>query len=417
MKIAVIGAGIVGITTAYELANDGHEVSVFEQNTMAAEEASFANAGLIAPSQLIPLSSPAWPSTSMMQILRRQSRLDIRGMPTIRDLKWRWKWNRSLKNDDFLANFASTQNLITYSQARIHEISAGASLEYERSDGQLVLIHSEADRKSIQPLLTHLKETGVAAKDLSAEEARKIEPALSASAPIDSAVYFPNDEVGNCRQFALLLKAEATKLGVKFHFDTEVTAIDATLHIALRTRDGVAAQAFDGIVVCAGQLSHKLLSPIGVKLPLISAYGYTISAAIGEPLNAPRSAVLDLQKRISISRLGNRIRVSGGAEMGDNAGSKNTKTVESLYRALQQYFPGAARYPSGTQVWKGTRTLATDGLPLIGASQIPGIWLNVGHGANGWGMSCGSARVLADVIQRKQPDIDLTRLNPARFAT
>jgi D-amino-acid dehydrogenase len=416
MKIAVIGAGIVGIATAYELANDGHEVSVFEKNSMAAEEASFANAGLIAPSQLIPLSSPAWPSTSMMQVLRRQSRLDIHGMPSLRDLKWRWKWNRSLKSEDFLANFASTQSLITYSQARIHEISAGATLEYERSDGQLVLLHSEADRKSIQPLLAHLKETGVVAKDLSAEEARKMEPALSASAPIDSAVYFPNDEVGNCRQFGLLLKGEATKLGVQFNFSTEATAIEAAPNIALRTRDGAVTQAFDGIVVCAGQLSHRLLSPLGIKLPLTAAYGYTISAAIGEPLNAPRSAVLDLQKRISISRLGNRIRVSGGAEMGDNAGSKNTKIVEGLYRALQQYFPGAARYPSGTQVWKGARTLATDGLPLIGASQIPGIWLNLGHGANGWGMSCGSARVLADVIQRKQPDIDPIRLDPTRFA-
>lgn len=417
MKIAVIGAGIVGITTAYELACDGHEVSVFEQNTMAAEEASFANAGLVAPSQLIPLSNPAWPSTSMMQLLRRQSRLSMRGMPSVRDLKWRWKWNRSQKNEEFLTNFTSTQILITYSQARIHEISAAASLEYERSDGQLVLIHSEADRKSIQPLLAHLKESGVVAKDLSAEEARKIEPALSASATIDSAVYFPNDEVGNCRQFALLLKGEATKLGVQFNFDTEVTAIEAAPHIALRTRDGPAAQSFEGIVVCAGQLSHKLLSPIGVKLPLTSAYGYTISAAIGEPLNAPRSAVLDMQRSISISRLGNRIRVSGGAEMGDNAGSKNAKVVESLYRALQQYFPGATRYPSGTQVWKGARTLATDGLPLIGASQAPGIWLNVGHGANGWGMSCGSARILADGIRQQQSDIDPSRFGPARFAT
>lgn len=415
MKIAVIGAGIVGIATAYELASDGHEVSVFEQNTMAAEEASFANAGLIAPSQLLPLSNPPWPAASMMQLLRRQSRVDIRGLPSIRNMKWLWHWRRTQKAGVFDANWNAAQGLTAYSQARIQQIAANSSFEYERSDGQLALLHSEADQKSLQPLLAQLKANGVVAKEVSAEEARKIEPALNPNAAFHSAIHFPNDEVGNCRQFALLLKNEALKLGVQFHFNTEVSRIEARPGLLLHTQEGAHPSAWDSVVVCAGQRTYKLLAPLGIRLPVALAYGYTVSAAIGEPLNAPRSAVTDLQRKVSITRLGNRVRISGGAEIGGDQDSKHDKTIQNLYRTLQHYFPGAARYPSGTQVWKGARTLLPDGLPVIGASPIPGIWLNIGHGANGWGMSCGSARVIADLVQHKRTELDAAGLGMGRL--
>ncbi len=414
MKVAIIGAGITGIASAYELAHDGHEVTVFERNSMAAEDASFANAGLIAPSLLQPLSMPVWPAASRTRTLRQLSRLEAQGLQPLRNLKWLWKWNHSASQDSFLANMASAQALIRYSQARLRHIAGNCNLEYERSEGQLALVQSDAELKALAPLLQQLRDNGVSAKELTAEEARKLEPALSSDASVHGAIHFPQDEVGNCRQLGLLLKGEALRMGAQFQFNTEITHLEAHPRPALHTHAGATPQIFDAALICTGQFSYKLLATVGIKLPLTVAHGYTVSAPIREPLNAPRSAVFDIQRRISITRLGNRVRISGGAEFGGNPADKHEKTVQGLYRALQQYFPGAARYPAGAQVWKGATTLLPDGLPAIGASPLPGIWLNLGHGANGWGMACGSARMIADLIQHRSPDVDAAGFQAAR---
>lgn len=415
MKIAVIGAGIVGITSAYELASDGHEVTVFERNSMAAEDASFANAGLLAPSLILPLSLPAWPSASLMGALRRQSRLELKGMPSLRQLQWLWKWHRPPVAEKFLAQRNTALQLSNYSLTRLHQITSDLSLEYERSDGHLLSLQSEAELHALQPLLNHLGENGVVAKCISPEDARRIEPALSPDAPLHSAIYLPGDEVGNCRQFALLLKGAALRLGVQFQFGTTVSQIETGPHISLHVEDASTPFSFDAVAICAGHASKKLLTPLGLRLPLATTYGYTVSTAIGEPLNAPKSAVTDIQRSVSITRLGNRVRVSGGAEFGGKIDDKNKDSLQDLYKVLQQYFPGAARYPSGTQVWKGSRTLSPDGLPVIGLSPVPGVWLNLGHGANGWGMSCGAARILADLMQQQNPDIAVPDVAPNRW--
>jgi len=166
MKIAVVGAGVVGIATAYELIGDGHEVTVFEKNAMAAEESSFATAGLIAPSHFLPLSTPAWPSTPMMQVLRRLGRLEIRGIPTLRDLKWLWNWTHTTDSETFLANFTHAQALTALGQVRVHEISSESRFEYERSDGQLALLRAESEHNALRPLLDQLKANGTVFKIL-----------------------------------------------------------------------------------------------------------------------------------------------------------------------------------------------------------------------------------------------------------
>ena len=395
MKIAVIGAGIIGVTTAYELTCDGHEVTVLERRGAAAEETSFANAGIVSPGYVT-----AWAAPGMSFKV---------GLPLSgRELAWMWKWHRACRLDTYLANRTQLQSLAFYSRERLHYITADLKLEYERSEGYTVLLRSEQDSKSMQPSLQVLREAGVTLKELSPADTRKIEAALNPDAAFFGAIHMPDDEVGNSRQFALLLKNEAQHMGTKFAFNTTVTQLQSAGGVQLGIADEAKLRHYDAAVVCAGLDSHQLLAPLGLKIPLVAVYGYSVSAPIREPLNGPRSAVMDEHYGVAISRLGNRVRVAGSAELGGFPEKKRASSLQTLYKVLHDWFPGAAHLSSGVQEWKGARPMLPEGPPILGASGLPGVWLNLGHGANGWGLSCGSAKVLADQISGRTPDLDMT---------
>lgn len=421
MKIAVIGAGIIGVTTAYELAQDGHEVTVFERRLAAAEEGSFAIAGLVAPAYTTPWSAPGMPFKIIRHLLSRHAPVRIRWPLSRAELGWMWKSWRACQPDSYAANRGRMQRLAGYSRERLHQVSSDLQLEFDRSSGHLVLLRSAKDHALMQASLQVLREAEVPFKELSPEEARKIEPALNPDTAFHGAIHLPQDEVGNCRQFALLLKNEAQRLGVTFTFSTPVAAIEsgtgtASSGITLRL-SGTAEppQHFDAAVLCAGVDSARLLRPLGLKIPLAAVHGYSVSAAIREPLNAPRSAVMDERYKINIARLGHRVRVAGTAEIGGTPDQQRAGTIQTLYKVLHDWFPGAAQTSSGVQVWKGARPMLPDGPPLLGASGIPGLWLNLGHGASGWSLSCGSARALADLIGGREPEVDLEGLDIGRL--
>lgn len=415
MKIAVIGAGIIGVTTAYELACDGHEVTVLERRGAAAEEASFANAGIVAPGYVTPWAAPGMPAKVIQHLFSRYAPVKV-GLPLSgRELAWIWKWYRACKLDTYLVNRAHLQRLAFYSRERLHHITADLKLEYERSDGYMVLLRSEQDNKVMQPGLQVLRDTGVAFKELNPVEARKIETALNPDTAFFGAVHLPDGEVGNCRQFALLLKNEAQRMGVKFSFNTTVTQMRSSGGVALGVAGENTPRQYDAAVLCAGLDSARLLGALGLKIPLAAVHGYSVSAAIREPLNAPRSAVMDEHYRVAISRLGNRVRVAGSAELGGSPDKKRASALQTLYKVLHDWFPGSANLSSGVQEWKGARPMLPDGPPILGASGMAGLWLNLGHGASGWGLSCGSARALADLIGGRAPDLDVSGFGTERL--
>jgi D-amino-acid dehydrogenase len=408
MKIAVIGAGVIGVATAYELARDGHEITVFERRGAAAEESSFANAGLVAPGYVTPWAVPGMPFKVIQRVFSRFSAIKV-GLPLSgQELAWIWNWYRACNIDTYLAHRTQLQKLAFYSRTRLHQITADLKLEYERSDGYMILLRSERDRKLVQPGLQLLRDAGVLFSELSPLEARQIEPALNPDTSFSGAIYLPDDEVGNCRQFTLILKNEAQRIGVKFSFSTNVTQLNPGTFIAISIAGQNRPQQFDVCVICAGIDSVRLLHPLGLRVPMLAVHGYSISAAIREPLNAPRSAVMDERYKVAISRLGNRVRVAGSAELGGSADKKRTSSLETLYKVLHDWFPGVANMSGGVQEWKGTRPMFANRPPMIGASGISGLWLNLGHGSSGWALSCGSARVLADLLGNKAPDINAT---------
>jgi D-amino-acid dehydrogenase len=331
------------------------------------------------------------------------------------ELAWMWRWWRACKLETYLANRARMQRLAFYSRQRLHQVTADLKLEYDRSDGYMVLLRSEKDRELTRPGLQVLRDAGVKFREIGPDEARKVEPALNPDTDFAGAIHLPDDEVGNCRQFALLLKDEARRLGAVFEFNTNVARVSADPKPTLTVAGEAAPRTFDAVVMCAGLASAALLRPLGLKLPLVAVHGYSVSAHIREPLNAPRSAVMDERYKVAISRLGLRVRIAGSAEVGGSPTAMRAASLQTLYKVLHDWFPGAAQLSAGVQEWKGARPMMPDGPPLIGPSGLPGIWLNLGHGSSGWALACGSARALGDLMAQRAPEVDLEGLGIERL--
>lgn len=421
MNIAIVGAGIIGVTTAYELAADGHEVTVFERRGAVAEETSFANAGVVAPGYVTPWAAPGMPGKVARYLFSRHAPVRLAWPLSLRDLRWMAAWLHACDNTTYLVNRARMQRLAFYSRERLHLLSERLQLQYDCAPGYLVLLRSDTERKLVQAGLPVLRDAGVRFREISEEAARAIEPALNPDTAFAGAVHLPDDGVANCRQFALLLKTQAQTMGVRFEFNSNVAPLDPQTPALLRVaHSGQPRRAlpFHAVVVCGGVDSAELLRPVGLHLPLAPVWGYSISAPIREPLNAPRSALMDERYKVAISRLGMRVRVAGSAELGGRADVRRPAAVQTLYKVLHDWFPGAAQLANtgaAVQEWKGARPMLPDGPPVLGATGVPGVWVNLGHGSSGWALSCGSARVLADLLAGRQPEVDIEGLGIERI--
>lgn len=416
MRVIVVGAGIVGVTSAYELAALGHEVCVFERCGAVAAECSFANAGVIAPGYVAPWAAPGMPSKVLRQMLARDAAVRLDGLAAFTHLSWIFRWWLACRPRVYAAQRTALIGLAQFSRERLLEITRSLALDYEQQPGLLVLLRGARELHMAQHALHLLRERGVAHELVDAARCHRIEPALRADAALAAAIHLAHDGLGNCRQFAHLIKAEAQRLGATFHFERDVQAVEPGATVAVRTGDGRRHEA-DAVVICAGVHANRLLAPHGAKLPLAAVYGYSITAPIAhrddQPTAGPRAALMDERYKIAITRLGQRVRVAGGAELGGSAARMNAAPLATLYKVLEHWFPGAAVVREAQQ-WKGARPMLPDGPPVLGASGLPGVWLNLGHGSSGWLLACGSARVLAELVSGRPAPIELASLDLAR---
>ncbi len=423
MRIAVIGAGIIGVTTAYELAADGHEVSVLERCQAVASEASFANAGVVAPGYVSPWASPWMPWKVLAGAFSPHSAVRL-GWRTLAAPGWVGRYLWACRKSTYEANRRRMQRLAMYSRERLDALTLVHSLEYEQQRGYMVLLRSERELKRAKRGLSVLSELGVAHELLDPAAARAREPGLVPQSPLHAALALPGDLVGNCRQFAHQLKAKAVERGVQFRFGTEVVRLSGSHAGGLYWRDADAPEGtqhperFDAVVLCTGELSPGMVSKLGLKLPVQPVYGYSMTAPIrhreAEPDPGPRSGVMDERYKVAITRLGQRIRIAGIAEMGGPPELLREAPIRTLYKVLDDWFPGAADFAK-VQHWKGARPMMPDGPPVIGASGKDKLWLNLGHGSSGWALACGSARLLADQLSGRTPEIDSEGLGISRL--
>jgi D-amino-acid dehydrogenase len=424
MRIAVIGAGIIGVTTAYELAADGHEVTVFERRSSVAEETSFANAGVIAPGYVTPWAAPGMPAKVMRYLLSSHAPVRLARPAAAGQLRWMWRWWRACQPAVFQANRSRMHRLARFSQQRLAALTRDLKLDYEQRSGYMVLLREARDLAQARGGLKLLAELGASFHLIDAAKARALEPALNPEAKLHAAVHLPLDGVGNCRQFAHLLRGEGQRLGVAFKFQREVIELRAGSKPVVRHRrvdspETPAEDPFDAVVVCAALGAPALLKPLGCRIPMAPVYGYSITAPLrqleGHPDPGPRSAVMDERFKVAISRLGQRVRVAGSAELGGRLDRSSAPAIRTLYKVLDDWYPGCAQLGQ-VQSWKGARPMLPDGPPVLGTSGAPGIWLNLGHGSSGWALSCGSARLLSDLVAGRSPSIDIEGLGIERLA-
>lgn len=400
MRVAVIGAGLAGVSCAYELALQGHEVLVFEKDASVATGASFAPPGLIAPGLMA--ARPGWP-------------MRWRGAP--RQMTWRlahWRARRARGN---AALPPSLHALALRSQAVMAVWRRELQMEVEREAGVLLLWRTAKDHKAAAALLARVQERQVPHRELDADGCRAQEPGLHADTPLHAGLYLPQDEAANARQFSQALKNEAQRLGVTWHFNAEVLRIEPGARPAIHLAAG-APIAVEAVIICANKGAPGLLAPLGVRLPWGTVHSHSLTAPLrileAHPDLGPRATVIDMSRAVTLTRLGQRVRIAGALELGGGQIQPNGQSMGGLHQAAHDWFPGAL-LAAGQQRWKSTRVCLPDELPLIGESGVPGIWLNVAHGDWGWTLAGGAAQVLAAQINRQDAGIDLELLRPARF--
>ncbi|HEX7644992.1 MAG TPA: D-amino acid dehydrogenase [Burkholderiaceae bacterium] len=413
MEVAVIGGGVMGVCTAYFLAEAGHAVSVFERHGNVAEQASFGNAGIVAPAFATPWAIPGAPRKLFAALFRGNSPFILKRR--LDPAMWRWlsRWISESDLQRFRNNRQRMQRIAHYSRSVLQQVRDFEKFDYEQTSGYLQLFRSERDLALAQPLLDMMVEQGLPHQALDAAAARAIEPGLSEHVPLAGAWHFNDDATGNCALFTKQLKQAAQGMGVDFQFGCTIKAIETHgrrvgLHI-----NGALIHA-DAVVVAAGIDSAALLTPLGLAVPLYPVKGYAATAPIKNFEHAPLSAVFDDANKVSIARMGNRVRVAGLAEFGARDNELNETSLCKLIQVGEDWFPSAANY-SGAQYWCGMRPMLPDGPPLIGGSGVPGVYLNIGHGATGWTMAAGSGKLVADLVTGREPDIDTEGLGIARF--
>ncbi len=388
-------------------------MAVIERRASVAEEASFGNAGIIAPSRVAPWAMPGMPAKILSFLFKPETPVIMR--PHADRALWRWirKWLSECHAQRYLLNTERMQRVAFYSQQILRELVAQHLLEYENANGVLQLFRTEKDIALSAPLRTFLAENGLPHELLDATAARRIEPALSSDTRLAGALHLPNDESGNCPLFAKQLRQVAQTMGVQFHFLASVEAIrqDGD-HIALRIGDETVSA--DAVVLAAGADSARLLRPLGIAIPLYPVTGYSITLPIRNFDAAPAAALIDETYQVAITRMDNRMRIAGIAELGACHPSASERALRTLFKIGNDWFPGAASYQAAP-LWRGVRPMLPDGAPLLGATRYKNLYVNIGHGSAGWAMAAGSGKILADLISRRTPEIDLDGLTLARY--
>ncbi|AZQ49851.1 D-amino acid dehydrogenase [Burkholderia cenocepacia] len=425
MHVIVLGAGVIGVTTAWHLREAGCDVTVIEREADVAQATSLGNAGVIAPGYVTPWAAPGMPGKILKYLFKPASPLIFR--PTLDAAQWRWiaRWLRECEFERFRVNKQRMQRIAYYSRACLHAFRERYPFDYGASRGYLQLLRGAFDVEMAQPALKVLRDAGIAFRELDAAGCTAIEPGLRwARQPPVGGIYLPDDEAGDCARFTRELRALCEANGVTFRFRTAIRALDVAGGKVRGVRvdsleAGAAARrdallAADAIVVALGVDSAGLLRPHGIDVPLYPVKGYSATLAVIDDEKAPCAALMDESLKTAITRFGPTLRVAGTAELGNRRATLRQQALDTLMKVLDDWFPHAADRASA-RFWVGRRPMTPDGPPLLGASGIDGLWLNVGHGSTGWAMSMGSGKVVADLVTGRAPEIDLAGLTLARY--
>ena len=415
MRIVILGSGVVGVASAWYLAQAGHQVTVIDRQSAAAQETSAGNAGQISPGYAAPWAAPGVPLKAVKWMFQRHAPLAIRLDGSRFQLQWMWQMLRNCDMRHYQQNKARMVRIAEYSRDCLKTLREQTGIAYEgRQGGTLQLFRTEQQFLSASKDIAVLQEAGVPYQLLEAAELASIEPALAATAhKLTGGLRLPNDETGDCQLFTQRLAAMAAQAGVTFRYNLSIDALLQEGNQIRGVKCGDELITADSYVVALGSFSTALLDDL-VKVPVYPLKGYSLTIPIRDELAAPVSTVLDETYKVAITRFDNRIRVGGMAEIvGFNSQLLPARraTLEMVVRDL---------YPQGGHIeqatfWSGLRPMTPDGTPIVGRTPLKNLFLNTGHGTLGWTMACGSGQLLADLISGRTPDIAADDLSVMRY--
>jgi D-amino-acid dehydrogenase len=417
MRVMVLGSGVVGTTSAYYLARAGFEVVVVDRQTAPAMETSFANAGQISPGYASPWAAPGVPLKAIKWLLQRHAPLAIKATADINQYLWMAQMLRNCTASRYAVNKERMVRLAEYSRDCLDELRLETGISYEgRSLGTTQLFRTQAQLDNAAKDIAVLKQSGVPYELLDRAGIARAEPALGhVSDILAGALRLPNDQTGDCAIFTTKLAQMAKDLGVEFRFEQTIERLD----FAGDRINGVwingKLETADRYVLALGSFSPQMLKPLGIRAPIYPLKGYSLTVPITNAAMAPVSTIIDESYKVAITRLDDRIRVGGMAEISGYDLALNPRRRETLEKVVNDLFPQGGDVRQA-ELWAGLRPATPDGTPIIGATPFNNLFLNTGHGTLGWTMSCGSARLLTDLISRKQPQISTEGMGISRYS-
>ena len=416
MKILVLGSGVVGVTSAWYLAQAGHQVTVIDRQPAAGLETSFANAGQVSPGMSAPWAGPDTPRKAILWLAMRHRPFVFWPVPDRQVIDWVRRFLGNCNAEAYARNKAIMVRLAEYSRDKLRDLRTLTGITYD--DGQRGLLqlfrtqkqadHAGDDTAVLDQLAvpyTVLDQAGCLAQ----------EPALSGvTQKFVGGLRLPGDETGDAHIFTQRLAALAEAAGVVFRYGTAVKQlmVQAGRISGVVTEGGTLTA--DSYVVALGSYSPALLKAAGIGLPVYPVKGYSITMPVADPAAAPLSTVMDETFKVAITRLGDRIRVGGTAELAGYSNTLREPRRRTLVHSVTDLFPHGGDV-AHAQFWTGLRPMTPDGPPVIGPTKLGNLWLNTGHGTLGWTMSCGSGALLADLMSGRWPNIEYADLAVSRY--
>jgi D-amino-acid dehydrogenase len=411
MKVLVLGAGVVGVTSAWYLASAGHEVTVVDRESAAGMETSYANGGQISVSQAEPWSNPGAPAKIIKWLGREDAPLLFRLRADRRQWSWGLRFLLECLPWRTRANTLCILRLAIDSRARLQALRRDTGIEYDHLEKGILQVHTDekefdAARARLGVLLSH----GLAVSARTPMEALAIEPALQQSrVRIVGATYAADDESGDACLFSQRLAGLAASHGVTFGFNVEADRLlaegDAIRGVEVRVGGRREVLSADAYLVSMASYSPFILSPVGINVPVYPVKGYSVTAPVADPAAAPSVCITDESGKIAMSRLGERLRMAGTAEISGYDASISEARCAGIVNRVKQLFPGAVDFGK-LDNWAGLRPATPSNVPLIGRTRYSNLYLNTGHGTLGWTLSCASGAAIADLISGRQPDVD-----------
>ena len=417
MRVVVLGSGVVGTAAAWYLAEAGHEVVVVERQAGAGLETSFGNAGEISPGASASWAAPGIPLQALKWQFMRHRPLVIRPRPDPALIRWCLTMLRNCTAARYELNKGRMLPLAEYSRDLLRALRAEIGIAYDaRAQGILQLYRTSKELEATAEDVAILQRFGVSFEVLDREGCIRAEPALALVRDrIAGSLRLPDDETGDCFKFTQTLAAAGRQRGIEYRSGTTIARIglEGDRVSGIVTDRGTVRG--DAYVVSAGSYSPLLLKPVGIRVPVYPVKGYSLTVAITDPAGAPESSVVDETYKVAITRLGERVRIGGMAELAGYNLELRQAPRRTLEHVVRDLFPSAGDV-SNASFWCGLRPMTPDGPPVLGPTRYRNLWLNTGHGTLGWTMACGSGQVIADLLSGKRPAIDLAGLTIERYS-